>query len=543
MTLAQLLLPARHRRAITGLFFGGLLALGIGLFRDYGFSSDEEIQRLTGEVSLLHVFRQLPGAVQQRLLSPPAAALIAQKGAASQLRTYRDRDYGVAFELPAAALEQLVHPADTRAKFLLRHALIFLLSLAGIWAFYTLAARRFSSWRIGLLGALLLVLSPRQFADFFYNSKDAVFMAAFTGAVATAVPFIRQPTWRGALLHALVGAWAIDVRLMGTLVPAATLALVGGRAAGGAYRGRPVLAIASGYCALLAGLVVAMWPFLWEAPLTNFMAAWRAMSHFRATGRILYHGQQVWTTNLPWHYVFVWIGITVPLLYLGLWAVGAAGILWRVGQRRRWLRARAAKWQDVLFLGLGLAPLATVVVLHSVLYNGWRQLYFIYPMLLLVALRGLRLLWHWPPPGQLGRRYWRPALAALVAGSLLVIGGRMARLHPLENLYFNAFAPTPVEFHYETDYGGLGIRSGLDWVVAHDARPQIRVYSTTQGQLVLAHQMMPLTTRRRLLPVPSPAEADYLLDDYYHWQPTPPATPFQVLRADNVHLLDIYKFH
>jgi hypothetical protein len=544
LSLVQALLPDRHRRAIVSLFFGCLLAIGLGLFRDYSLPGDEEIQRVTGEVSLFYIFQKLPSRVQQKLVSPKAAALIAQKGQSTQLRTYRDRDYGVAFELPAAAIEQASRIDGTREKFLLRHALNFLVCLAGVGAFYTLAARRFRSWRVGLLGALLLVASPRLFADFFYNSKDAVFLAAFTGAVATAVPFIKRPTWRGALTHAFVCALAIDVRLMGTLVPAATLAFIALQAIRAAYTGRPVLAIVGVYSGLLVALVVAMWPFLWEAPLTNFVAAWRAMSNFvRAPGEILYWGQKVSDTNLPWHYTLVWIGITVPILYLLLWAGGTLSILWKVAQRRIRLYASESEWQDLLFLGLCLSPVVTVILLHSVLYNGWRQLYFLYPMLLLVAIRGLLTAWHWQPAHSIARRYWQPTLLLVIAGSLAIIMGRMVRLHPLENLYFNAFAPMPVNHYYETDYWGLGLRNGLEWVAQHDSRAQIRVYSTNNWALIVAHGILPLKTRSRLTPVLNEAQADYLLDSSLHGRLHRSTAPLHILWADNVHVLDIYKLN
>lgn len=83
----------------------------------------------------------------------------------------------------------------------------------GFAAFYLLVKHWFGSWRWGLLGTLLLVLSPRQFADCFYNDKDAVFLVLCIVAVATMVSFIRQPTWRTASRHALACAVAIDVRV------------------------------------------------------------------------------------------------------------------------------------------------------------------------------------------------------------------------------------------------------------------------------------------------------------------------------------------
>ncbi|MGI4834116.1 MAG: hypothetical protein ACRYFK_11705 [Janthinobacterium lividum] len=544
-SLAQTLLPERYRRVSLLLFFASLLALGLGVLRDFSMPGDEEIQRMTGEVSLLYVFQKLPPGLQQRLLPPHAAALLAQKGTSVQLRNWRDRDYGVAFELPAEALEHLLRLRDLRSIFLLRHLLNFLVCYGGFLAFYTLVARRFSSWRIGLLGTLLLVLSPRLSADNFYNSKDAVFLAFFTAAVATVVPFIERPTGRRALACAAACALAIDVRLMGVLVPAATLALVGWRALGGQYRGQTRLPLLLGaYLVGLAGLVVLGWPFLWEAPLGNFIIAWRNMSHFRTVGELLYQGHLVRADQLPWHYALVWISLTVPLVYLLFFGVGALGIAGTL-VRFRVLHARAAAWQDLLFLGLALAPLAAVITLHSVLYNGWRQLYFLYPMLLLVALRGLVAAWRWQPAPALGRRYWQPALALGVAASLAVVAGRMVRLHPLENLYFNALAPPPFDDHYETDYWSMGMRSGLEWVLAHDSRSQIKVASPELYPVELGWQLLPAAEHQRLVLVNDSAQADYFLHSraYAHFFSIPYTHPLHELWADNVHVLDVFKLH
>jgi hypothetical protein len=61
--------------------------------------------------------------------------------------------------------------------------------------------------------------------------------------------------------------------------------------------------------------------------------------------------------------------------------------------------------RSAAFIGLG--PLVVVVVLHSALYDGWRQLYFIYPVLLLLALRGLVTVWRWRPSWPMLRSGWQ----------------------------------------------------------------------------------------------------------------------------------------
>jgi hypothetical protein len=141
----QALLPDRYRRRIVAAFFSFLFVFGLRLVPDYGLTYDEVMQRVTGEVSLLYVFQKLPARLQQRLLPPRAAALIATKGAGGQLSTYHDRDHGVAFELPAAAGEQLLRLHDSRHRFLLRHYLNFVVCFVGLLAFYRLAAQRHAS--------------------------------------------------------------------------------------------------------------------------------------------------------------------------------------------------------------------------------------------------------------------------------------------------------------------------------------------------------------------------------------------------------------
>jgi hypothetical protein len=536
----QLLFSDGYKRRTLAVFFGLLFIVGLRLVPDYGLTYDEEMQRVTGEVSLLYVFQQLPTRLQQALVPPQTAALIAAKGADGQLSTYHDRDYGVAFELPAATIEQLLRLHDSRQRFLLRHYLNFIICFAGLLAFYRLAARRYASWRVGLLGVGLLVLSPRLFADFFYNSKDAVFTMLFTVAVATAIPFIKRPSWRTAFWHALGCALAIDVRIAGVLVPAATLVLVGLQVLRGIYTPRRAATFATVYLGALASLTVAFWPYLWEAPVSNFAAALRSVSHYRWTGKLLYQGRLMTASTIPWHYPLVWIGLTVPLLYLAFWAVGMAGLVRRLAQVRTWLAIREADWQDLLFLGLGLAPLGAIILMHSALYNGWRHLYFVYPMLLLIALRGMVSAWHWQAPGR-WRPYWQPMVGLAIGGALAGIGLRMSRLHPLENLYFNALAPKPVAAYYETDYWNMSLIEGLTWILQHDQRPHIGIGSNLLPSVAISQLMLPAADRQRLELMADPTQADYYLDSASYPHAAPYPQPQYARWAEDVLVFTVYR--
>jgi len=285
-----------------------------------------------------------------------------------------------------------------------------------------------------------------------------------------------------------------------------------------------------------------MWPYLWEAPFNNFVQAFHNMAHFRWNAEVLYRGAMVRATQLPWHYAPVWVGITTPPLYLlafGVGLVAISGQLMRSGWR---LYRCAAEWQDLLFLAMALGPVVAVIVLHAGLYDGWRQLYFIYPAFVLVAVRGLVAVWQW----RSARRYWRVAVVSLVAAALLYTAGQMVWLHPFEHVYFNIFAGRKnLERRYELDYWCLSYRQGLEWIVRHDDRPQIRVnfscsFCDVPG--ALNRLLLPIADRQRIAVENDATQADYLITNY-RWHPLDYEYPHEVATffAGDLRILSVFR--
>ncbi|MBF9223734.1 hypothetical protein [Hymenobacter ruricola] len=512
------------------LFFLAVLVLGLLVFRDYGLSIDENQQRDTGMISLKHVaLKVAPAWVKadhdfDKYNTP--------------LAEYYDRDYGTAFETPVCLAERLLGLSDGGDKFLFRHLCTFLVCFGGLIAVYQLAARRFRNWRLGLLAALWLLLSPRLFAEFFYNDKDAVFMALFAIATNTGVRLLLRPTARRAAWHALVCAITIDVRIMGVLLPLLTVALLGWRALRGEVRWPRAVGTSALYLVVLAGAVVALWPYLWPAPLDNFVAAFEKMSAFRWGGMVLYRGDFIIATDLPWHYALVWMAITTPVLYVGAGLLGL-GLVVRQVVRQRWrLWQDEAGLQDVVFLGLFAGPLLAVIALHSVLYDGWRQVYFVYPAFLLLALRGWVAAAAWRPRWA----WWPKALYGATALSALVIAAQMVRDHPLQNVYFNVLAGRHVAERFEMDYWGLGYRQDLEYIIEHETRPVVTVFAPGPSPAEFNRLMLPAFQRERLQFVDKPENADYFITNY-RWHPEPYPYDFEVhqVRADGRRVHSVFR--
>ncbi|GAA4008666.1 glycosyltransferase family 39 protein [Hymenobacter fastidiosus] len=525
------------RRPVVGLFFGLLGVLGVLLHRDYGLPWDEQLDRLNGIISLKYVALQLAPELARR---EPNFALI------PDMRDNQDTDHGVIFQLPVLLLERVAGAHDSRDVYFLRHLLTFFTVLGGIYVFYRLAAQRFRSWGLGLLGAALFVLSPRLFAEAFYNYKDLVFLAFFTGGIYTLTQLIRQPSWRTTLLHAGATGAAIDVRTMGVLLLGLTFCFVGLELVYRPILRQRFVPLAILYLAVTVAVVVLGWPYLWENPGGHFLEAFQSFSRYRSDMTVQYWGEQVSVQELPWHYAPVWLLITTPVAYSLLFLTGLITLARDVLRRpAAWLRTRTGR-QDLLYAAWFLGPLVAVVGLQSVIYDGWRHLYFIYPAFLLLASRGILAAWS----------YWRNhrlgICRSLAAGLLVFLGGgmlhaafRIVQDHPYQNVYFSVLPGAVAERLFERDYWGLSGRQGLEWILAHDASPRVSVATDARTGLVLHNNRLLLSpTERARLVFTSPAQARYFLSVYrWHPEPYPSSIGREVycIRAGGVKILSVFQ--
>src|SRR5262249_14325142 len=150
--------------------------------------------------------------------------------------------------------------------------------------------------------------------------------------------------------------------------------------------------------------------------------------------------------------------------------------------------------QDVVFFGLFATPIVTVILLHSVLYDGWRHMYFIYPAFLLIAIRGWVSLWG-------NQSTWtirKSILAVFTAISVAHTVVWMWKAHPFQNVYFNAFAGTDLRSQYDLDYWGLANRNALEFILKHDPSEAIDVYADSlMGPCGVTLNMIDAQDRKR----------------------------------------------
>jgi hypothetical protein len=486
---------SRFEWTVVGLFFALLLVLGLGVAGDYGISWDEYVNRENGGVAYNYV----------------------AKGD-THLFDYDLRNYGTAVELPLYAMEVSLGLTDSRPIFFMRHRCTFLLFFAGVACFYGLARKLLFNWVLALTGCAMLVLSPRIFGQAFYNSKDLAFLSLFVVSMYTLLVWLEAKTIRHAVLHGLACAVLIDTRVVGIILPAFTLLFAAfdyGWVDTAPGRTRRWLASLPAYLVALAGFTILCWPLLWRHPFSSLLGAIREMSRFNwLPGDVLYLGQDIDAAHLPWHYIPVWIGVSTPLPYLVLGATGLATLVvypFQAGTHR----GRDLRNTLVVLLWL-FAPIVTVIGLKSILYDSWRQLYFVYPALVLLAVAGVRWLWEASARATRWARVLRRLTVVGTTAAFLPAAIFMCANHPFEDVYFNRLAGRDmleVKQRFELDYWGLSYRQALECLLARDARPQIRVLVANDPGRYNG-TIIPLADRRRLAFVEDQKDADYFVSNF-----------------------------
>ncbi len=423
------------------LFFLSYLFLGLNIVDHYGMSWDEAVQRNYGLVALDYVMEKL--GLPWEKFEPDRS-----------LNTNPGKQYTVLFSMFCAGMERLLGLEDDfRGRYLMRHIIVFLLFWSATVFFYKLLFQYFRNWKWSLLGIAFIVLSPRIFAHSFYNPKDIVLLSFYLIASYTLVQFLFFKNARWAIWHGMATGIAINGRFPALILVALTIFMLLLEFLQDSDRkvAKKISLLSMLYLGMTALITFMFFPYLWESTASRATESFQMMANFPWGSQNLWFGTFVDGENIPWYYIPVWMGITTPLLYLLLYLIGvffAFRQLWKnIGARKLW---RTRKEQlTIVNLGLMLGPLCAVVVLQSTLYNGWRQLYFIYPAFIFLAITGLYQLWGvLKPPIQWG-------FSGVIFLSLFFTIMTMVRIHPNQQVYFNVLAGKRLAQRFDMDYWGV----------------------------------------------------------------------------------------
>ena len=461
--------------------------IALGTYQQYGVSWDEPDQRYIGLMNANYIFRG-----DTTMLHVP------------------DKDHGAGFELPLVGAEWMARAKSYRDIDLLRHLLTHLFFLGAAFAGYVLAWRLFGSRWIASLAFVMLAFHPRMWAHSWMNTKDIPLQAMFVICFALCERAFRRGTVGAFILLGLACGYTVSIRLSGILLPAViSLFMIADivRLLLKKQRVAPVIKRFALFVISAAAMMYLWWPTLWRAPVTGFLESYASLSHFRWAGALLLNGSFVNATKLPWYYLPEWFSITMPELWLLAGFVGLALIIVAAFRRPRLFIENTTERNFLLYLLCFALPVASVFIIHPVMYDDWRHFYFLYPSFVFAGLYAVR---HFSK-GRLKRAV--QAAFAIQAAALVWI---FISLNPVQQVYFNAFVPHTKEYlraHFELDYWGCSYKQGIEWILAHDDRNSIRI-APQEPPFYNNYNMLPNDQRARIQPVQTHDRPDYFITDF-----------------------------
>ncbi|MBS1774106.1 MAG: phospholipid carrier-dependent glycosyltransferase [Bacteroidetes bacterium] len=468
------------------LLFLAMLIISLFNYKDYGVAYDEPIQREMGIVSYKYAFE-----------------------GDTTLNHYSERDHGTAFEVPLIIAEKIFHLTDSREIYLSRHLITHLFFLLSALCLYVLALRLFDSRLFASMAFLLLVCNPRIYAHSFFNSKDLPFLSAFLiSLLLSQIAFSKEKLIWFTLLGIGCG-YTSGIRIMGImLVSIIILLLVTDifKSLKEKRRLSVTLKQLSVFLFSFCATIYISWPYLWANPIDHAIETFQSFSKFRWDGVFLFMGKDYFPAAMPMplYYIPVWFCITTPLFLLltALYAITRLSIAF-IKNPSQYL-SRTNERNYLLYAACFIAPVLMIIVLHSVVYDDWRHMYFIYPPFILVSLYGIK---------NIKNNIIRITAISGCLATITSLSIFMIEEHPYQQVYFNRLVSHKDEYlrkNYDLEYWGLSIRESLEYILQHDNRDTIRVYGLypliDNNKLIL-----PKAERERIKMVWEDENPDYLV--------------------------------
>ena len=355
-----------------------LLFLVTGLFaiKDYGPSADEHIQIDSGHVIWRYLCLKFHREVPEPIKNAP------------DLHGFKNSYYGQAATFPTVLLEALKgFTLDSSTIIRVRHYWNFFSYFIALICFSIALTHLTGDPRKSALWLLLQILLPRIYGDIFYNDRDIMLISWMMIFLASFYLFIQRPGWLTTLLSAAAFGMAVNTRIFGLVLLIFPFLYF-------------VFSDKRKYILLFLPAAALVWfilsPIAWDDPLHTLPDSFRHFStqqRFIDTGneaQVLFFGNHINETRLPWYYIPLYIIATTPLMTLILSLIGIFTVIKKMCKRQLDIRSLFGTGMLIILIA---APL-TGIIFHLTFYNGWRHFYFLFLPISCLSLEGFTLIWN-----------------------------------------------------------------------------------------------------------------------------------------------------
>ena len=483
MTYIQKFLKGKFESILIFIFFFLFFIIGLLIHKNFGISNDEPFQRSVGYywyISIIETFSNDTEYIDY----------LKQKFNSMYWANYLNNgnliQYGILFDTLSAFIEELFNIKNDQDAFYLKHFLTFIIFFVSSIFFYKIIDGRFNNKLFAVLITFIFISSPRIFAEAFYNCKDIIFMSFCVISLFFALKNFEYFNYKNLLFFSFFAALATNIRVMGIFLFVLFVIFIIFDSIEENKFSKKKLYNLLVLLVTFPLIVYIFWPFLWDDPVNKLIFTIKSFANYDWPGEVFYLGNFYKGSNLPWHYIPVWIIVTTPILILFLFFGGFFKIsnifftnfLNLSEKNKLWINTNQKK--DFFVLFFLLSPIFLVIILNSTLYSGWRHLYFVYPCLIYFSGIGLKTIFKI-------NIFKKNKIIIISTIGILVLNNMMnlVKYHPYQNIFFNILAEKKANTKFEIDYWGLGNKEALQFLLKRkklSGEIKVRVASFTPLQ-------------------------------------------------------------
>jgi len=285
--------------------------------------------------------------------------------------------------------------------------------------------------------------------------------------------------------------------------------------------------------------VYIFWPYLWTDPFNHLFYYLKVAVKNVPNIQNYYLGEYFNFKNSPWHYSLIWIIVTIPISITIFFTIGflkmlinAIKNLLLADQKNHKFWKSKKEMFDYYFLMIILLAFITKIK-FGLDYDGWRQIYFLYPFIVLIALKGVYYV-------NLKLKFNRMVNVIFLTLflELFFLTFWIYKYHPHQYVFFNPFFKNLVAEKMELDYWGVSNRSSLEFISKIDNRNEIKIAAISFTSLENNLKIMNKNDRKKFLIVDDLNHADYVIDSYRKEWNKPPSF-FNLFRSKFKKIYDL----
>lgn len=480
-------------------FFIIFLIVGVFSVKDYGISYDELEYRQQGFIVLNDLGEKFFPEKTQKIKNDKLLKYPSFNEYFGEIKNNFKIQHTI-----YAAIEYVFQKNNNEKKeiYLLRHYLNFFVFFISIFYFYKLS-RIFFSRNLSLVGILFYFLTPRIFANSFYNPNDIYFLVFLLISVYYGIYFLKKDKPKHAILLAFFISLAFNVRVIGVYF---YLIFVFFYILRNKFLNKNIkfnLLILQFF--LIISFLYLLTPQLWSNPIHNFFNIFFGQLGYSAINpKVLFMGIMYEGKNLPWYYLIYWIFISSPLIILILATIGFGFFL----KDYKNVFNYNQNYLMLIIIVCLICPLFAFIIFKPIVYNGWRQFYFIWPFILILSVYGLDNL------QKIGKRIYL-LINLTVLFSIIGLCFWNIKNHPYQNIFFNHFARKDSS-QFEKDYWGLSNTNALRNILKNENKESITIKPLGGSRIDFAINMLTNRERERIkiLKPFSDTNPDYYMTTY-----------------------------